>query len=168
MSEHPGKAISFFLVCLGLRDSLCSTRGRIILVCVRLALSCACWVEAGGPYAPSSDVLCHSSLTCWHLPHRRRLCAALITVTADLQLTKNPRAVLICSASPRWMGDKTHSRHARTDIIGEMQWRMETGLETPTRTHSRLEGARDPNPKLAAVIIPSVGNDWKLLRVTFV
>lgn len=34
MSEHPAEAISFFRVCLGWRDSLCSTRGRIILVCV--------------------------------------------------------------------------------------------------------------------------------------
>lgn len=149
-------------------DSLFSTRGGIILVCTSLALSCVCWVEADGPHVLSSDVLCHSSLTCWHLPHRRRLCAALITVTADLQITKNPRAVSICSASLLWMGDKTHSR--RTHIHAQIFLEKCSGVSTRVKTHAHtlLEGARDPNPKLAGVIIPSVGSDWKLLRVTFV
>ena len=92
------------------------TWGGIILLCTSLALSCVCWVEADGFHARRAlDVPCHSSLTCWHLPRHRRLCAALIGVTADLQIAqKNPRAVSICSASSQWMADKMHSSRTHT------------------------------------------------------
>ncbi len=110
----------------------------IILVCMSLALSCVCWVEADGPHVPDSDVLCHSSLTRWHLPHHRRLCAPLITVTADLQIAKNPRAVSICSASSRWMGDKTHSRRTHTHACADFQSNAAEcrGRSENTHTHT--------------------------------
>lgn len=46
--------------------------------------------------------------------------------------------------------------HTRTDFSREMQWSVDVSENTHTHT---LEGARDPNPKLAGVIIPSVGSD---------
>lgn len=84
--------------------------GGIILVCMSLALSYVCWIEVN-PAFPSRDSQCQSSLTCWHLPQRRRLCAALITVTAGSQITKNPCAVSICSGRLQQMDARcTHNR----------------------------------------------------------
>lgn len=89
--------------------------------------------------APSSDVRYHSFLTCWHLPHRQHLCAAPITVTADLRSAKNPTAASICCASWRRMGDKMYSRHARRDFSIKMQPSGAAGV-----THTRL-GRRGSN-----------------------
>lgn len=95
---------------------------------------CVCWVEADGPNVPSFDILCHSSLTCWHLPHRFVLCAALITVTVDLQIAKNPSTVSICSASSQWMGIRC-MQGVHTDF---------QGTHTHTPFWSGYWRARDP------------------------
>lgn len=96
--------------CLLLCDFPFSLCGGIILACMSLALSYVCWIEAN-PTFPSRDSQCQSSLTCWHLPQRRRLCAALITVTAGSQITKNPCAVSICSGRSQQMHARcTHNR----------------------------------------------------------
>ena len=124
------------------------TWGGIILLCTSLALSCVCWVEADGFHARRAlDVPCHSSLTCWHLPRHRRLCAALIGVTADLQIAqKNPRAVSICAASSQWMADKMHSSrththaHASTCRFTEnCSGVYKQGRQKHTHTHTQSE-----------------------------
>lgn len=154
--------------CMSSHESPFSTWAGIILVGTSLALSCVCQVGLDGPHVLSSDVLCHSALTCWHLPHRHRLCAALITVTADLHITKKSQSSInLLSQLAVNGGDKAHSRRAHTTCTDfdavecRCEWKH-------THEHTALEGGRAPNPKLAGVIIPSVGNDWKLLRVTFV
>lgn len=97
----------------------------------------SCMYESGlvigtaeaNPTFPSRDSQCQSSLTCWHLPQRRRLCAALITVTAGSQITKNPCAVSICSGRSQQM----HARctHNRTQSCGvEARHTHTSGVDT--------------------------------------
>lgn len=94
----------------------------IILVCTTWALSCVCWVETDGPHVLSSDVPCQSSLTRWHLPRHRCLCAALITVTAGSQITKKSHSG-INLLSQLAVNGKTRLRCARAGFF----WRNAVG-----------------------------------------
>lgn len=117
----------------------------IILVCTTWALSCVCWVEADGPHVLSSDVPCQSSLTRWHLPRRRRLCAALITVTAGSQITKKSHSG-INLLSQLAVNSKTRSRCARVrapGFSGGMQWGVEARGETHTHKHTNAQRWKD-------------------------
>lgn len=118
--------------------------GGIIHVSTSLALSCVRRAEANGSHVSKREIFCVTP--CWHADIYRNtgvFVGALITVTADLQIARNPGAVSICSASSQWMGGiRRHTRvRSRTDFHrNAVKYRCRSECtHTHTHIHTVLE-----------------------------